>query len=135
MEKKRKLVYVERIPIRWGDMDAYGHVNNTVYFRFMEQARVGWMATLGLNLVAPEQGPVIVTASCVFLKQLDYPGTMEVRMYAGDLGRSSLMSYYELRKEGEEGLYATGEAKIVWADQRERKSMPIPDWVREKLRD
>ncbi|GIX26261.1 MAG: thioesterase [Burkholderiales bacterium] len=133
MEKKRRLIYIERIPIRWGDMDAYGHVNNTVYFRFMEQARVGWMQELGLDLVAPEQGPVIVTASCAFLKQLDYPGTVEVRMYAGELGRSSLMSYYELRREGEEELCATGEAKIVWADQRVRKSMPIPPHIRRLL--
>ena len=37
MEQRRKLIHVTTIPIRWGDMDAYGHVNNTVYFRFMEQ--------------------------------------------------------------------------------------------------
>ena len=42
MSEDRKLVHVERIPIRWGDMDAMGHVNNTVYFRYMEQARIGW---------------------------------------------------------------------------------------------
>jgi hypothetical protein len=42
----RKLVHVERIPIRWGDMDAMGHVNNTVYFRYMEQARIGWFDAL-----------------------------------------------------------------------------------------
>ena len=37
MEHKKKLIHVTRMPIRWGDMDAYGHVNNTVYFRYMEQ--------------------------------------------------------------------------------------------------
>jgi len=42
----RKLVHVERIPIRWGDMDAMGHVNNTVYFRYMEQARISWFDAL-----------------------------------------------------------------------------------------
>jgi acyl-CoA thioester hydrolase len=43
MEHRKKLVHVTHIPIRWGDMDAYGHVNNTVYFRYMEQARVEWL--------------------------------------------------------------------------------------------
>jgi len=38
----KKLVHIERIPVRWGDMDAMGHVNNTVYFRFMEQTRISW---------------------------------------------------------------------------------------------
>ncbi|MBM3384043.1 MAG: acyl-CoA thioesterase, partial [Betaproteobacteria bacterium] len=46
MDEKRTLAHVERIPIRWGDMDAMGHVNNTVYFRFMEQARISWFDRL-----------------------------------------------------------------------------------------
>ena len=41
-QPRRKLVHTEIIPIRWGDMDAMGHVNNTVYFRYMEQARICW---------------------------------------------------------------------------------------------
>ena len=43
---EKKLVHVERIAIRWGDMDAMGHVNNTVYFRYMEQARISWFEAL-----------------------------------------------------------------------------------------
>ena len=47
METQRKLVHTGLIPIRWGDMDAYGHVNNTVFFRFMEQCRVEYLEKLG----------------------------------------------------------------------------------------
>ena len=36
------------MPIRWGDMDAFGHVNNTVYFRYMEQVRISWFEQIGL---------------------------------------------------------------------------------------
>ena len=43
MEHRRKLIHITKMPIRWGDMDAYGHVNNTIYFRYMEQARVEWI--------------------------------------------------------------------------------------------
>ena len=46
MSEERRLAHVERIPIRWGDMDAMGHVNNTVYFRYMEQARISWFGAL-----------------------------------------------------------------------------------------
>ena len=42
MHKKRKLAQLEHIPIRWGDMDALGHVNAPIYFRYMEQVRVSW---------------------------------------------------------------------------------------------
>lgn len=133
MTEPKKLICVERVPIRWGDMDAYGHVNNTVYFRFMEQARIAWMESVGLDLVTPEQGPVIINASCTFLRQLEYPGTVEVKMHCGHLGKSSVMSYYEIRKDGDDTLYAEGAAKIVWADQRVKKSVPIPDEFRKVL--
>jgi hypothetical protein len=46
MEHAEKLIHITKMPIRWGDMDAYGHVNNTVYFRYMEQARVEWIEAM-----------------------------------------------------------------------------------------
>jgi hypothetical protein len=49
MQSQRKLVQTCLIPIRWGDMDAYGHVNNTIYFRYMEQARVEFLERLGFR--------------------------------------------------------------------------------------
>lgn len=129
----RKLLHVEKIPIRWGDMDAYGHVNNTVYFRYMEQARVAWLEAVGVPMGVPVQGPVIINASCTFLKQLTYPGIIEVRMYGGTPGRSSLPSHYELRREGEEALYAEGAAKIVWVDHALGRSCPLPERIRKLL--
>lgn len=47
MEHKHKLIYATILPVRWGDMDAMNHVNNTVYFRYMEQARIEWLESLG----------------------------------------------------------------------------------------
>jgi acyl-CoA thioester hydrolase len=75
----RRLVHVEAIPMRWGDMDAMGHVNNTVYFRYMEQARIAWFDRL-----MPERGArgglgiVVVSSACNFRKPLAYPGTVEM---------------------------------------------------------
>src|SRR3954464_11079605 len=87
---QRKLVHVERIPIRWGDMDAMGHVNNTVYFRFMEQARIGWVGGLVPEEAAwKSTGIVIANAACSFKRPFNYPGTVEVKVYTGALGGSS----------------------------------------------
>ena len=75
------LVHTSHMPIRWGDMDALGHVNNTVYFRYMEQARIEWFYAFARKIgSAPyaENGPVIVNASCTFLEPLVYPGEVEV---------------------------------------------------------
>ncbi|HEX6733315.1 MAG TPA: thioesterase family protein [Azonexus sp.] len=131
MEHRRKLVHVTSMPIRWGDMDAYGHVNNTVYFRYMEQARVEWIEALGVQVRPGGDGPVIINASCTFLKPMNYPGTVEVRTYVGVPGRSSVQSHVDMLIDGE--LYAEGAAKIVWMNTRSGKSVPIPDHVRAVL--
>ena len=83
-EAPRIIVFEMEIPIRWGDMDAMGHVNNTVYFRYMEQARISWFEALGLQPDPLGEGPVIVNAACTFARQLEYPGTVLVRHYVGE---------------------------------------------------
>ena len=119
------------MPIRWGDMDAMGHVNNTVYFRYMEQARIEWIESLGFPTgQAQDESPVIINASCTFLVALTYPGTVEVRMYAGPAGRSSLPTHYEMRLLGSERLCAEGAAKLVWTKPSSGKSIPLPEAMR-----
>ena len=62
------------VPIRWGDMDAMGHVNNAVYFRYFETVRIDWMRSIGAARGPDGIGPVIVNAFCSFIRQLEYPG-------------------------------------------------------------
>nr|WP_168941744.1 thioesterase family protein [Parazoarcus communis] len=130
-EDNRKLLLETRIPVRWGDMDAYGHVNNTIYFRYFEQARVEWLESQG-SRVSPDEpvGPVIINASCTFYAPVNYPATVIVKMYGGEPGRTSVMTWYELFVEGEDRLYADGAAKTVWMDTRTGKSSPLPDTIR-----
>jgi acyl-CoA thioester hydrolase len=129
MSSARKLVHSVSIPIRWGDMDALGHVNNTVYFRYLEQARVEWLESLrehagDINGL----GSVIVNASCTFLLPLCYPGVVDVRMFIDPPGRSSIDSHYEVWMVDRK--YAEGSARIVWIDQRTQRSAPLPERVR-----
>jgi acyl-CoA thioester hydrolase len=134
MSSQRLLVHTSVMPIRWGDMDALGHVNNTTYFRYMEQARIEWMyghATMGDGSPA-DTGPVIVNASCTFLEPLVYPGEIEVRMYLGGLGRSSVGSFYEILRDGRK--VAEGAAKIVWIDIATGRSTPLPEALAAPLR-
>ena len=111
-------VFEMSMPIRWGDMDAFGHVNNTVYFRYMEQARISWFEELGIAGGNGEgQGPVIVTASMEFLKQLHYPGDVIAKMSAAKPGRSSFDTGFELtRADDPQHVYARGKARCVWVD-------------------
>ena len=131
MTAKRKLVHTEVIPIRWGDMDALGHVNNTVYFRYMEQARISWFDTLDLGRSGTKEGPAVINASCTFLKQLVYPGNVEVKTYAGQAGRSTFETWIELRPSYDpDVIYAEGRAKVVWVDYARGKSAPLPEKLR-----
>ncbi|SAK59259.1 thioesterase superfamily protein [Caballeronia temeraria] len=126
-------VFELSMPIRWGDMDAFGHVNNTVYFRYMEQVRISWFEEIGLVGSNTEgEGPVIVNASMEFLRQLQYPGDVIGRMSVGKPGRSSLDTRFELyRTDAPDVLYARGAAKIVWIDYAAGKSVPLPDMLRQ----
>ncbi|SBT07330.1 Thioesterase superfamily protein [Candidatus Accumulibacter aalborgensis] len=133
MHSPRKLVQTSLIPIRWGDMDAYGHVNNTIYFRYMEQCRVEYLEALGFKVMPHGTAPVIINAACTFLVPLNYPGVVEVRMFCGHPGRSSVQTHFELRLHDDDTLYATGDAKIVWMDVDSGKSVPIPDTLRVEL--
>ncbi|MGV8893137.1 MAG: acyl-CoA thioesterase [Burkholderiaceae bacterium] len=130
----KKLVHTARISIRWGDMDALGHVNNTVYFRYMEQARVEWLTAIGCEPDPFADGPVIVNAHCSFIKQLKYPGEIEILTYVGPGGRSSFETIQEIRRvDTPEMLYAQGGAKVVWVHFTSEKSTPLPDRVRQLL--
>lgn len=132
-EPSRKHVLTLLIPIRWGDMDAYGHVNNTLYFRYMEQVRIEYLESIGYSVPSEKASPVIINAACTFLIPLTYPGMVEIRMFFGAPGRSSIPSSYEIRLQGKDTLYAIGDAKIVWIEAASGKSAPIPEDFRTLL--
>ena len=134
-DPERTLVYELEIPIRWGDMDAMGHVNNTVYFRYMEQSRISWFEDMGIKSDPAGDGTVIVNTDCTFVRQLEYPGTVLVRHYVGAVGRSSIMTYLEiLRTDDTDTIYAHGSAKVVWVNFSRQKSTPLPEAIHAQMR-
>ena len=127
----KKLVYEMRLPIRWGDMDAMGHVNNTVYFRYMETVRIEWMRAVGCNPDPQGQGPVIVNAFCNFYKQLEYPGNVLVKMYTSDPARTTFETWATMEMANQPGvIYAAGGATAIWVDFPKQKAVDLPDWMR-----
>jgi acyl-CoA thioester hydrolase len=132
--EEKRLAHIERIPIRWGDMDAMGHVNNTVYFRYMEQARISWFDALVPEDEAWQStGIVIANASCNYKRAITYPGTVEVRLYVGAPGGSSVATHYELRVDADPVPYADGAAVVVFVNMKSQKAARIPQGIRERL--
>lgn len=119
----------------WRHMDALGHVNNTRYFEYCEQARIAWIEELGLiGSISgrSDTGPVIIEAACTFLKPVVYPAHLRVLMFAGEPGNSSFETWYEIR-DIDGTLHCTGSAKTVWVDYRAEMSVPIPPEIRDVI--
>jgi acyl-CoA thioester hydrolase len=131
LPEQKKLTYEMVIPIRWGDMDAMGHVNNTIYFRYLEIVRLEWLFKVGGARDASGVGPVIVNAFCNFNAQLEFPGDVLAKHYVAQPGRSSFETYITLERTDEPGvIYASGGSKTVWIDFASAKSVPLPDFIR-----
>ena len=129
---EKKLVHEMVMPVRWGDMDAMGHVNNTIYFRYMEIVRIEWLLGVGVAPHTQGVGTVIVNAFCNFLRQIEYPGELLARLYVAHPGRTSFDTYVTLERTDRPGeLYAEGGSKTVWVDVKAQKSAPLPDWLRQ----
>ena len=128
---KKKLVLEMTIPIRWGDMDAMGHVNNTIYFRYFEIVRIAWFDSIGTGPNPHGEGPVIVNAFCNFIRQLEFPGEVLATHYVANPGRSSFDTFVTLERADQPGvIYAEGGSTTVWTDFKAQKSHPLPEWLR-----
>lgn len=112
------------LPIRWGDQDAQNHVNNTLYFRYFEEARVQLFQLAGITLPATKEC-VLAHASCDFLKPLSYPATVVVTQTLTNVGRSSMAVDTLIERQDEPGVaYAKGKYVIVGVDGVTGKSSP-----------
>ena len=129
--EQKKRVFEMPIPIRWGDMDALGHVNNTTYFRYLEMGRVDWLRSIGCELNTQGDGMVIVNAFCNFYKQLEYPGDVLLKMYVSDPGRTTFETWATMERSDQPGvIYAAGGATAIWVDFPNQKAINLPDWLR-----
>lgn len=127
----KQLVHTLDIPVRWVDMDAYHHVNNSVYFTYFEQTRIDWW----YKIKPPEfdhhlEGHVVIHANCTFLKPINYPDTITVKLYVSPPGRSSYEFFYEIySKQDPDILYTEGSTKMVWIDLKKGKAIRLPEYI------
>ncbi|RTE67222.1 acyl-CoA thioesterase [Amphritea opalescens] len=132
--QNRRQLHQCQIAVRWGDMDAYGHVNNALYMRYLEEARVQLLAALGASVDGNGIDPVVINVGCTFLRPIIYPATVNINIFVGEIGRSSFMTWYELSTTDEPDLICSeGYSKVVWMDHKTGRSVPLPDSIREKI--
>jgi acyl-CoA thioester hydrolase len=130
--EQKKLVYEMTIPIRWGDMDAMGHLNNGTYFRYLETIRIDWMHHIGCVPDPQGEGPVIVNAFCNFYQQLVYPGNVLMKMYTSDPARTTFETWGTMERADAPGVIcAAGGATTIWVNFPKQKAVELPQWMRE----
>jgi acyl-CoA thioester hydrolase len=126
--------FILEVPLRWGDMDAMAHLNNVMYFRLMEEARIQWFEQFGFSTLPTGEAPILAHAACDFVKAMTYPGVAVVKQIVTRVGRSSVEMTLAIEKKDEPGVtYATGRTVIVWYDYSEGKSKPWPEAIREAI--
>ena len=135
-EKLNGYKIVEEIPIRWGDMDARGHVNNTIYFRYFETARLTLFHSLDVyeEFETTGIGPILAYADCKFKAPLTYPDTIYVGAKITSIEGSKIIIKHILVSKKLNNDAAEGEAHMVWYNYKERKRVIIPDTFKQKLK-
>jgi len=122
-------------PVAWGDLDAYRHVNNSVFMRWLENARVRWLDVVGFPEEDDRHGPVVVSATIDFRRPVTYPETSQVRVRtrAADLGRTSVTLEYQVLDSASGELIAEASTRVVLVDFGNRQAVPLPDDARQRI--
>ncbi|MGI8979091.1 MAG: acyl-CoA thioesterase [Pirellulaceae bacterium] len=123
------------LPILWGDQDAFGHVNNVVYFRWCESARVAYLNDTGLQALMSQAnlGPILASIKCDYLRQLNYPDTVRVGARITRLGTKSVSMEHAIFSDSLQAIAAKSDSVVVLFDYGQQKSCVIPADVRDKI--
>ena len=124
-----------RMPVAWGQLDAFGHVNNTVYFRWFEDARIALFEAAGLlgHMERTSHGPILARTQCVFRQALGFPDTVVACARVSDLGVDRFTMEYAVFSDAK-GLAAHGDGRIVMLDYASGAKVPLPEALLTALR-
>ena len=120
----------------WGEMDAYHHVNNVVYFRYFENARIAYMNRLGWSDWSPEQGigPIVSEVRAKFRRPLTFPDTISIGAGLGTMSEDRFVLKHIVVSHSQKVITTEGEGTVVTFDYQAKRKTPIPDDIREKMR-
>ena len=124
-----------RIPVQWGELDAYGHVNNAVFFRYFESARIAYLERCGFIESYERQkiGAILHSTSCRFRRPLFYPDTALVGARRTGVQDDRFTMIYRIVSETQNAIVAEGEGVVVSYDYGAERKAPIPANVLEGL--
>lgn len=116
------------LPVQWGDMDAFGHVNNVVYIQWFESARIDLMTVFRseVSMAVGGVGPILASVQCDYKKQLHFPDTVHIGSKIGRIGRSSFDIQHAVYSAQLGQIAATGKSVTVLFDYETNRPVRIP---------
>jgi acyl-CoA thioester hydrolase len=128
---------IVEFPVAWGEMDAMNHVNNIVYFRYFESARIAYFEKMDLIGYMTETGigPILATTSCKFKIPLSYPDKVLIGAKVVSIEEDRFVMHYLVVSEKHQKVAAEGDGVIVTFNYREGKKVAVPEVVRQKIVD
>jgi acyl-CoA thioester hydrolase len=123
-----------RFPLKWGEMDALGHLNNTSYFRFVEESRIAYFAELGLLPVRTGIGPILATAMCDFRRTIVWPADVVAATRATKVGTTSITLETAIATAADlPKISALAKSVVVMLDYDTGKKVSVSAEVRAKI--
>ena len=126
----RKMLFRLPIELRWRDLDAFNHVNNSNFMTYLEEARIRWFDSFYDNWSVEETSPLLAAVQMNYRVPIPYPASVAVELYAERVGNSSLTISHAIVSEDGATLYADGHVVMVWIDRRSGRPTPLPEVVR-----
>ena len=121
--------------IIWGDMDAFQHINNTVYFRYFEDVRMEYFEKTGINQLMENQkiGAILGTTECKYLAPLTFPDNIILGTNVTQVKEKRFTMVYEMYSEKLAKVIAVGSGEIIYFDYIGNKTCVIPDEIKQKI--
>jgi acyl-CoA thioester hydrolase len=124
-------------PVAWGEMDSLRHVNNIVYFRYFESARMAYFDRVGFRACTDETGvgPILASTRCKFILPLTYPDTVSIGARVSEIEDDRFLMSYAVVSHNHARLAAEGDGLIVSYDYRALTKAPLPEEIERRIRD
>jgi acyl-CoA thioester hydrolase len=123
------------IALHWGEMDAFQHLNNTVYFRYFESARIAYFEKIGYLEFMQKTGlgPILASTQCRFKIPLTYPDRVSVGAKVSEIEEDRFVMDYAVVSHNFQKIAAEGQGVIVSFDYRENKKTPLPEEIKQRI--
>lgn len=129
----RKPLFRMPLQLRWRDLDAFNHVNNSTFLTYLEEARIRWFESIGEDWVTDEFAPLLAAVQLNYRQPIPYPADVVVELYTDRVGTSSITIGHAIASADGAALYCDGNVVAVWIDRANGRPRSLPDGIRKAV--